>query len=143
SDPDYNNDYSGTSPDPDLSDYTPVADPDQDIITEQVYDPNGNLVQSIDPLGNVALTVYDALNRPVSTVRNNVAQGNHVTDPVYWVWNATSGCWEYCDTDISPITHVADNDHYLIQDTVYDALCRVVYNLAVDGIIARSAYDSL
>src|SRR5690606_23965346 len=100
SDPDYNNDYSGTSPDPDLSDYTPVADPDQDIITEQVYDPNGNLVQSIDPLGNVALTVYDALNRPVRTVRNYVAQGNPVTDPVDWVWNATSGCWEYSDTDI-------------------------------------------
>ena len=40
------------------------ATPDQDIITEQVYDAAGNLVESIDPLGDLAVTIYDALNPP-------------------------------------------------------------------------------
>src|SRR5690606_36919771 len=70
SDPAYNNDYVGGSPDPDLSDYTPGSEADEDIVTEQRYDSAGNLIQSMDPLGRVTFTVYDVLNRPVKIVRN-------------------------------------------------------------------------
>ena len=135
----YNNNYSGTSPDPDLSVYTPVNNPDQDVITEQVYDPNGNLVQAIDPLGQVAYTVYDALNRPVRTIANYVAQGNPVTNPADWVW--ANNQWE--DGASNAIDHGTANDQNLIRETVYDALGRVTFTRDVTGIIARNAYDAL
>ena len=133
----YNNDYSGTSPDPDLSEYTPVSDPDQDLISEQVYDPNGNLVQAIDALGQVALTVYDALNRPIRTVANYVTQG--ASDPKDWEWK--NNRWE--DGDDTAIDHGTGNDQNLIQETVYDDMGRVTETRNVTGIIARLAYDAL
>src|SRR5262249_49347517 len=69
SEPDYNNDYSGVSPDPTLGSYDPDEAADKDIISTQEYDAVGNLVKSVDPLGQVSYTVYDALNRAVKTVQ--------------------------------------------------------------------------
>jgi len=66
----YNNDYIGTTPDPDLSDYVAISDADKDLITTNTYDRVGNLVMTVDVLGNKHFTVYDALNRPIKTVRN-------------------------------------------------------------------------
>ena len=140
---DYNNNYSGPSPDPDLSGYAPVSDPDQDIVTEQVYDANGNLVQAIDPLGNVALTIYDALNRPIKTVRSYVAQGNPVTDPADWTWNMTNQRWEYSASDSTPIDHGSAQDQNLISTTTYDAMGRVVSARDVEGRETLSVYDAL
>src|SRR5690606_31882202 len=75
--PGYNNNYSGTTPDSDLSGYpTNTTSVDGDIVTQQIYDPAGNLVKSIDASGHVNFTIYDALNRPVKVVRS-------VSDPDY------------------------------------------------------------
>lgn len=50
SDDDYDNSY-GVNGDPALAGYTPVSAADQDLITEQSYDANGNLVRQVDPPG--------------------------------------------------------------------------------------------
>ena len=134
----YNNDYSGTSPDPDLSAYTPVNDPDQDSITEQLYDPNGNLVTAIDVLGRVNRTVYDALNRPLLTIGNYV-ETNPVSDPADWEW--ANNQWE--DGASNAISHGSANDQNLISATTYDALGRVVETRDVNGQVNRPAYDAL
>lgn len=49
--------------------YDPNA-PDEDIVTEFVYDAAGNLVNTIDTLGRVTHTNYDALNRVEQTIVN-------------------------------------------------------------------------
>src|SRR5262249_17837583 len=61
--PDYNNCYlSGADPDPALAVYEANAVlTDSDIVTEQVYDPAGNVIKTIDPLGRVNFTIYDPL----------------------------------------------------------------------------------
>ncbi|MEO1645221.1 MAG: hypothetical protein AAFR67_08545, partial [Chloroflexota bacterium] len=68
SQPDYDTSYA--TGDPDLSAYVASSDVDLDMITEQVYDPNGNVVKSVDMRGSVTFTVLDALNRPVTVIRN-------------------------------------------------------------------------
>src|SRR5699024_608052 len=81
SQPSYNNDYMGTAPDPDLSDYVASGDPAADIITLNQYDAAGNLVQTTNVLGNVTFTFYDALNRPVKTVRSAKAAATIALNP--------------------------------------------------------------
>jgi YD repeat-containing protein len=69
SQPHYDNAY-GPNGDPGLANYIPSSAPDVDILTLNQYDATGNLVQTTDVLGNVTLTGYDALNRPVRVIRN-------------------------------------------------------------------------
>lgn len=143
SNPDYNNDYNGTSPDADLSAYPDVDDPDQDIITEQVYDAAGNLVQAIDPLGRVTFTHYDALNRPTISVNNYVnylVGGNH-TNPEAWQWSVTNNRWQ--DSTGGLLQHTAANNQNLISSTEYDALGRVIQTRDINGQVVRMAYDPL
>jgi YD repeat-containing protein len=66
SEPDYNNDYSGTTPDPDLSAYVADDGADKDLVSLNEYDANGNLVKSTNGLGRVTLLGVDALNRIVT-----------------------------------------------------------------------------
>ncbi len=117
SQPSYNNDYTGTAADPDLSAYPASSNPDQDAITEQVYDANGNLVQTIDPSGQSHFTVYDALNRPVKTIRSAKAAASSTLNP-----GATAANDPRSD-DYAPST---DPDRDLIEATEYDALGRVI-----------------
>jgi len=65
SQPNYN-----TTRDLALAQYVLSDAPDQDLISQTVYDRRGNASKTIDALGNVSLTGYDALNRVVRTVRN-------------------------------------------------------------------------
>ena len=118
--PSYNNDYTGTSPDPDLSEYSPSGEADEDAITEQVYDPAGNLVQTVDALSYNHFTVYDALNRPVKTVR--VAKDSATIDlnPGDTGYNAAN------DPRSSSYEPSDDPDRDLIDTTQYDALGRVI-----------------
>src|SRR4029077_2018941 len=69
SQPTYDNSY-GPHGDPTLSLYVVSSASDQDIITANQYDAVGNLVKMTDVLGNVTLTGFDPLNRPVRTIRN-------------------------------------------------------------------------
>jgi YD repeat-containing protein len=108
--PSHNNDFSGASPDPDLSEYSEnTSSPDEDLITRQVYDAAGNLVKTIDSLGNVTVTIYDALNRPFKTIRNP-------NDPGYDF---------AADPDLSGYTLSEDPDTDLVEETVYDNMGRV------------------
>ena len=67
--PAYDNSY-GSTGDPSLARYIANDKPDEDIVTLNQFDAAGNLVKTTDVLGNVMLTGYDALNRPVRMVRN-------------------------------------------------------------------------
>jgi YD repeat-containing protein len=110
SQPNYNNDYVGASPDPSLGGYLPNSAPDKDIISANQYDSAGNLVKTTDALGNVALTGYDPLNRPVKTVRS-------ASQPSYPIT---------ADPDLSGYAPNLDPDKDLIETTEYDALGRVI-----------------
>ena len=129
--PDHNNDFTGSTPneaDPSLSAYpyapnTSSAAPDQDIITGQVYDAAGNLVESIDPLGNLAVTIYDALNRPVATVRNP-------SNPYYPFAD---------DPELDNYTFSTDPESDLIEKTSYDLMGRVQETQRLAGVVDGQA----
>ena len=116
----YNNDYSGAGFDPILANYIPNSSADQDIVTTQAYDANGSPVQTVDALGNVTYSVYDALNRLVKTVRAAKATATislNVGDTGY---DATN------DPRSTLYTPSAAPDRDLIETTDYDALGRVI-----------------
>ena len=123
--PDYDNSY--TNGDPDLSDYTANDIPDQDIITTQLYDPAGNLVKATDTLGNTNFTVYDALNRPVKTVRS-------ASNPTYDILS---------NLLLDSYVAVPDADKDLVETTEYDALGRVVRTMDSLGNVDLYGYDPL
>lgn len=134
SDPDYDNDYS--SGDPDLSSYVEdTTATDVDIITEQAYNPVGNLIKAVNPLGITDLTAYDALNRPVEVV-------NSASDPDYNLLGYGSFS-QYVFSDAP--------DRDLRRTTSYDALGRTLQTgqiIAKTGaaetwVYNRQVYDAL
>jgi RHS repeat-associated protein len=143
-DPTLDDDMDNT-PDPTLANYPwpqpgqISVQPDEDLVTEQVYDANGNSVENLDVLGQVALTVYDALNRPVLTVRNYVPQGT--SDPADWEWSAANARWE--DGSGNAIDHGSDLDENLLSATTYDLLGRVVSTRDGLGSETLNVYDAL
>jgi RHS repeat-associated protein len=128
----YNNNYSGTSPDPDMSGYgTPSSDADKDIISEQEYDANGNLVKTTDAADRVNFTVYDELNRPVVTVRNAKTTATVAYEPgdaEYVSTNDPRSLYDpegrYEEDEVYTFDEAPDRDQ--IERTVYDAMGRVV-----------------
>lgn len=109
SDTDYDMTYA--TGDPDLSAYVASSNADQDMITEQVYDPNGNVVKSIDARGSVSFTVLDSLNRPVKVI-SNAAQ------PSYDI---------LADLSLSSYgSYSTDPDQDMVSTTDYDAMGRVL-----------------
>ena len=120
SQPSYNNDYDGTPPDPFLANYSANTSADQDIVTTQAYDANGNLVASVDPLGRVSYTVYDPLNRPIKTVRN-------AKDTATLQFNdGDTGYAAQNDPRSAVYIPSVGPDRDLIETTDYDALGRVI-----------------
>lgn len=120
SQPSYNNDYSGGSPDPTLGSYSATSTVDQDIVTTQAYDAAGNLVKTVDALGTVAYPVYDALNRPVKTVRAAKDAATISLNPGDMGYNAAN------DPRAASYTPSTSPDRDLIDSTEYDALGRVI-----------------
>ena len=119
SDAGYDNSY-GVSGDPDLSAYVASSDADQDIVTLNEYDPAGNLVKTTDPLGQASFTVYDALNRPVKTVRSAQAAATLALNPGDVGYSADN------DPRAAGYVPSLDPDRDLIETTEYDALGRVI-----------------
>ena len=117
----YNNQYTGVDPDPDLSDYAAIIVNDQDVITTQRYDRAGNVIETIDPLGHVTFTVYDALNRPIKTIRN--AKDSAVID---FNTSDDAGYDPTNDPRTDDYEPSLDPDRDLIATTEYDALGRVI-----------------
>lgn len=114
--PNYDNSYAD---DPDLSDYTPGSNPDEDIITTQAYDPAGNLVESVDALGQVTFTVYDELNRVVKTIRAAKDTATLDLNPGDVGYSAAN------DPRSGSYTPSTNPDYDLIDTTEYDAMGRV------------------
>ncbi|MCZ7554514.1 MAG: RHS repeat protein [Anaerolineales bacterium] len=128
--PNYNNDYTGSDPnpaDPDLSDYDPVDAPDRDIITTAEYDAAANQIRTVDPLGNTTLMVYDALNRLVKTVRS-------ASDPDYDIRH---------DPALAKYLFNDTPDLDLVEETVYETMGRVLYTVDPAGMRTWYAYDDL
>ncbi len=141
SQPTHNNDYitrpdlSG-SPNPTLGAYVANTAPDLDLVTTQEYDPAGNLVKSVDTIGNVTFTVYDALNRPVKTVANAKDAATITLNPGdagYSEANNPRSANYVPDT-------AADRDH--IQSTEYDLMGRVLRQIDVNGRSSYAVYDN-
>jgi len=134
----YNNNYTtGTSPDPDLSDYARNLLADKDIVTENFYDPVGNLVKTIDALDVATFMVYDALNRLVKTVRIAKSSATVTLNPSDTGYNATN---DPRSASYDPST-APDRDH--IDTTVYDAMGRVVRTTDTLGSVVLSGYDGM
>lgn len=120
---DYNNAFTGAGADPDLSDYEVGGisqASDADLITAQFYDAVGNLVQSIDQRGITSFTVYDALNRPIKTVRN-------AKDAATIDLEATDTGYDAAN-DPRSASYVLSNDpdRDFINTTAYDSLGRTI-----------------
>ncbi|MHB8627019.1 MAG: DUF7948 domain-containing protein [Aggregatilineales bacterium] len=137
---------------------TASSAPDQDLITVNQYDPTGNLIRSTDPIGNVTLTGYDALNRPVRTIRNASAPNYNLSaDPTLAAYIPSTAA----DRDLIETTQYDALGHVIrTQDTLgswtlygYDALGRQVavvrnasqpnYNLTVDPTLSNYPVNSL
>ena len=118
--PNYNNDYSGVSPDPTLASYSASSNADQDIVTTQAYDKAGNLVKTVDAAGVVSYTVYDVLNRPVKVVRA-------AKDTATITLNVGDGSYNAAN-DPRSASYLADAapDRDLIETTEYDKMGRVI-----------------
>lgn len=138
SDPDYNNDYSGTGADPSLNNYPEnQAVADQDLINRQQYDGNGNLVLTIDMAGRKNFTIYDALNRPVKTVRNAKEDATISLDPGDTGYTAAN---DPRAEDYLPDT-ASDRDQ--IELTAYDNMGRVRRRRDTLGQWTLYGYDNL
>jgi RHS repeat-associated protein len=93
---------------------------DQDFITEQAYDANGNLVMSQDLRGMRTFTVYDALNRPLKTVANAKAAATVLLKP------GDSGYVAVNDPRSDGYARSTAPDRDQVTETKYDALGRVI-----------------
>ncbi|MBZ0282462.1 MAG: hypothetical protein K8L97_17105 [Anaerolineae bacterium] len=119
---------------------------DQNVVMEQQYDAAGNGVMTRDTLGNRHFTAYDALNRPVQTVRSaktaaridlNPGDGGYsaANDPrVLSVINPTT----FALTGYTP----EDNpDLDGIEQTVYDEMGRVtITRRLIDKLIETTPH---
>jgi RHS repeat-associated protein len=135
--PTYNNDYTGTNPDPTLASYTASSAVDKDIITTNQFDPAGNLVKTVDVLGNVSYTMYDVLNRPVKTVRNAKDAATIALNPGDGSYNAAN------DPRSASYTPDSAADRDLIDLTEYDAMGRVKRTQDVNGAWTLFGYDAM
>ncbi len=129
SQPNYDNSYAFRG-DPGLGRYAgqiASTNPDQDIITTSQYDAAGNLVKSTDSIGNVTLTGYDFLNRPVRTIRN-------ASQPAYLL---------AADPTLSNYAPGSAADQDLINYSEYDVLGRLTRSQDVMGTWTLFGYDAL
>ena len=96
------------------------------------------LVSVVDGQAQWATTryVYDALDRPVRTVVNYVAQGDPVVDPAEWLWNTDH--WEYSAGN--DVDH-GENDLNLITHTEYGEDGRVLWTRDPAGQQTWHVYD--
>jgi len=118
--------------------------PDEDIVTEYVYDANGNIIETIELPGSaeerVTCTVYDALNRVERTVENCVTSdpatpGSYSSEPdedlaTRYVYDDVGNQVEVYD----PLNRKTSYD--------YDALNRVITMTNPAGDATVYGYDA-
>jgi len=96
--------------------------PDRNVRSQMVYDDAGNVIATIETLGRITRTYYDANNRPVTVVQNLVGQGIEVETP--------------------PARSSTYSDRNLRTDTTYDANGNAIAVTDPLGIITRTYYDA-
>ncbi len=101
--------------------YNP-AYPDQNLRTQYVYDASGNTIATVDTLGVITRTYYDALNRPSAVVQNLTGQGIGAGTP--------------------PTYNPAYPDQNVRTDYVYDDAGNQIASIDTLGRITRSYFDS-
>ena len=94
---------------------------DSYICTETIYDPNGNVIATIDPAARITRTYYDELNRPQ-----------------YMVQNLSN--WDVY-TDTLPVENLRTNSENLVTETVYNDDGQVIASIDPLGKITRTYYD--
>jgi RHS repeat-associated protein len=99
------------------------AHPDRNVRSETVYDAAGNVIASIDTLGHITRTYYDALNRPQVIVRNLIGQAIDVSTP--------------------PTYDPAHPDRNVRSEYVYDEAGRTIASIDTLGRVTRTYYDAL
>jgi YD repeat-containing protein len=133
-----------------LADYgtsTPLSlSPDEDLISETVYDNMGRKVEnrrllenrgSAGEIWDTMRMVYDEWGRPKYQIAHYVPQGT--TEPKDWLWQNQR--WE--DGAGNAIDHGTDNDQNIISQTMYDAEGRAYMTRDVLGKLQRTTYDGL
>ena len=108
-----------------VSDPTPPArgSTDQNIRTDTAYDANGNVIATIDPVGTITRTYYDALNRPITVVQNLSGQAISDSTPPARFTGATSV--------------------NIRTDTYYDQAGNAIASQDPRGIVTRTYYDEV
>ena len=74
-----------------LSEYSPSNDPDEDIVSETVYDEAGRVRYSKDVNGAESWIGYDGLDRQERSV-GNYSEGDDSF--LGWAWDENDGRWE-------------------------------------------------
>jgi RHS repeat-associated protein len=118
----------GSAHDPRSSSYSAVQIPDQDLISSTVYDLNGYVMYTVDPLGRKTWTGYDGRGRQIRTVVNALG-------------SATDG-GSNDPTSSRYIPNIA-TDVDVVSQTVYDAQGRVAATIDPQGNRTQFIYDSL
>ena len=98
-----------------------------------LYDAYGQTVGSMDPLGAISRTRYDALNRPVVSVSN-------LTDP-----NNSAASWTDLRELSAPPAYDEENADRNVpgSQSVYDDEGRQIASINPLGVITRTYYDEL
>ncbi|MCC6976528.1 MAG: RHS repeat protein, partial [Anaerolineae bacterium] len=115
--------------DPDLSAYLSEDTPDQDLVTETGYDPQGRVMYAQDALGRRTWNTYDGLGRTVRTVHNAVGSA---TD---------GGAHDPRSPHYHPVLNLSDRDQIAL--TEYDLDGRVLWTQDYLGRRTWIAYDGL
>lgn len=104
--------------------FPPVV-PDEDLCTLYTYDAAGNVLQVEDSAGRITLTVYDALNRVVGTIRN-------------WDSNITLD-----DCYTTAWLNQTERDENICSRNQYDELGNTIIVSDTLGRMTRTFYDVL
>jgi len=90
--------------------------------TDMYYDANGNAIATQDPNGIITRTYYNALNRPVTVVKNLSGQTIGTTTP--------------------PAAGTGETEINLRSDTYYDQAGNAIATVDPRGMVTRTYYDS-
>ncbi|MCL4561765.1 MAG: hypothetical protein M1281_14300, partial [Chloroflexi bacterium] len=115
---------------PDCNQSGVACDGTHNVRTDYFYDQAGNPIASMDPLGVITRTYYDAINRPTEVVRNLVGNANQSV--VEWIQAVTPPAFDPED----PYTNVPTYSQY-------DDLGRLETQTDAKGIATKYGYDAL
>lgn len=97
--------------------------PDQNVLAQMVYDAAGDRIASIDTLGRVDRTYFDALHQPLTLAQNLTGQAIGSPSP--------------------PAFDPAHPDQNVLSETTYDGLGHVIRTIDADGMSTITCFDGM